>query len=44
MAADEFNIDDIVAEVTGGSDTQSNVTVADGEASSAKSKSGIRGL
>lgn len=37
---EEFDIDAIVNEVTGGSDTESNVTIAEGSASSAKSKSG----
>jgi hypothetical protein len=41
--ASEFNIDDLVNEITGGDDSSSTttVTVADGEASKTKSKSGL---
>ena len=39
MAA-EFNINDLIAEVTSGADTTTNVTIASGEISESKSKSG----
>lgn len=39
----EFNVDSLIAEVTGGADTTTTVTVAEGAVSQAKGKSGFRG-
>jgi len=36
----DFDLDAVIAEVTEGQDTETTVEIADGEASSAKSKSG----
>lgn len=38
----EFNIDELVSEVTGGADSTSTVRIADGEVSKATGKSGDR--
>ena len=38
----EFNVDSLIAEVTGGADTTTTVTVAEGDVSQAKGKSGDR--
>lgn len=42
MAA-EFNINDLIAEVTSGEDTTTNVTIASGSVSESKAKSGASG-
>ena len=39
----EFNVDALISEVTGGSDTTTTVTVAEGAVSQAKGKSGFIG-
>ena len=39
----EFNVDSLIAEVTGGADTTTTVRVADGAVSQAKGKSGAFG-
>lgn len=39
----EFNVDALISEVTGGSDTTTTVRVASGEVSQAKGKSGVMG-
>ena len=36
----DFNVDALIAEVTGGADTTTTVRVADGQVSQAKGKSG----
>lgn len=39
----DFNVDSLIAEVTGGADSTSTVRVADGAVSQAKGKSGVMG-
>ncbi len=41
--ATEFNINDLISEVTSGEDTTTNVQIASGSVSEAKAKSGASG-